>query len=56
MKESQIQTNFDLLANNISEFSLNVFNKIRNDNALDVCVSVGFRIVNIDEKNMIGQI
>lgn len=47
---------FQLIDNYISEFSLKVFNKIPEDNDFPINGSLGFGIVNIDEKEMIGQI
>lgn len=56
MEESVVQADFKLIDNYISEFSLNVFNKIENDKELEINANIGFGIVNIDEKDMIGQI
>ena len=56
MEKSVVQADFQLMDNYISEFSLNVFKKINNDKDLEINANVGFRIVNIDEKDLIGQI
>lgn len=56
MEESTIQAKFQLMDNYISEFSLNVNNKIVQNQDLDVNFNVGFRIVNIDKKELVGQV
>ena len=47
---------FQLIDNYISEFSLKVFNKIPEDKEFPINGSLGFGIINIDEKEMVGQI
>lgn len=56
MGKSMVQADLQLIDNYISEFSLNVYNKIDNKKDLDINANIGFRIVNIDEKELIGQI
>lgn len=56
MEKSTVQADFQLMDNYISEFSLEVFNKINTDKNLGINANIGFRIVNIDEKNLVGQI
>lgn len=56
MEKSAVQADFQLMDNYISEFSLKVFNKINNDKNLGINANIGFRIVDINEKKLIGQI
>lgn len=56
MEKSVVQADFQLMDNYISEFSLNVFNKIKPNINLGINANIGFRIVNINEKELIGQI
>lgn len=56
MGKSVVEMDFQLIDNYISEFSLTVFNKIQNNSDLEIEANVGFRIININEKDMIGQI
>ncbi len=56
MEKSVVQADFQLMDNYISEFSLNVFNKIKPNINLGINANIGFRIVNINEKDLIGQI
>lgn len=56
MEKSVVQADFQLMDNYISEFSLNVFNKIKPNTNLGINANIGFRIVNINEKELIGQI
>lgn len=56
MQKEYNKSNLQLIDNYISEFSLNVFDKIRNDTELEVAVEVEFRMTEVDEKKMIGQI
>ncbi len=56
MEKSIVQADFQLMDNYISEFSLNVLKKINNDKDLEINANIGFRIVNVDEKELIGQI
>ena len=56
MKESEIQAKFQLMDNYISEFSLNVFNKVQNSEDIEFSLGIGFRIVNVEEKDLVGQI
>lgn len=56
MGKSTVQADFQLMDNYISEFSLNVFNKLNKERNLGINANIGFRIVNINEKEMIGQI
>lgn len=56
MGKSVVETELQLIDNYISEFSLTVFNKIQNNSDLEIEANVGFRIININEKDMIGQI
>lgn len=56
MEKSTVQADFQLMDNYISNFSLNVFNKLNSDRNLGINANIGFRIVNIDKKEMIGQI
>lgn len=48
--------NFQILDNYINDFSLNIFEKINNDEDLGINVTLGYRTVNIKEKDLIGQI
>lgn len=56
MEKSTVQASFQLMDNYISDFSLKVFNKINSDRDLGINANIGFRIVNINEKELIGQI
>lgn len=56
MEKSTVQADFQLMDNYISDFSLNVFNKLNPDRNLGINANIGFRIVNINEEEMIGQI
>ena len=56
MEASINQADFQLMDNYISDFSLKVFRKIRNDSELTINGSIGFGIININENDMIGQI
>ena len=56
MEKSAVQAGFQLMDNYVSDFSLNVFEKIRMDANLGVNVNLGFAIVSINEKDLIGQI
>lgn len=56
MENSVVQADFQLIDNYISDFSLNVFNKLNSDKNLEINANIGFRIVNINEEEMIGQI
>ena len=56
MEKSIVQAEFQLMDNYISEFSLNVFNKIENNKDLGINANIGFRIVNVNEKDLVGQI
>ena len=56
MEKSVVQADFQVMDNYISEFSLNVFNKIKPNINLGINANIGFRIVNINEKDLIGQI
>lgn len=56
MEKSTIQAKFQLMDNYISEFSLNVYNKIEKEKNLDINANVGFRIVNINKEELIGQV
>ena len=56
MEKSIVQADFQLMDNYISEFSLNVFKKINNDKDSGINANIGFRIVNLDEKELVGQI
>ena len=49
-------TNFQLLDNYVSEFNMEVMDKIKYTDSLDINSSVSFSIVNIDEINLIGQV
>ena len=49
-------TNFQLLDNYVSEFNMEVMDKIKYTESLDINSSVSFSIVNIDEINLIGQV
>ena len=55
MEKSIIQEDFQLIDNYVSEFSLNAFKKI-NNNDLGININIGFRIVNVDKEKMIGEI
>lgn len=55
MEKSAVEANLQLIDNYISEFSLNVYEKINKDRDLDVNGNIGFRIVNISD-DLIGQI
>lgn len=55
MEKSMVEANMQLIDNYISEFSLNVFEKINKDRDLDVNGNIGFRIVNISD-SLLGQI
>lgn len=55
MEKSAVQADFQLMDNYISDFSLKVFNKINNKD-LGINVNIAFRIVNINEKDLIGQV
>ena len=56
MEKSVVQADFQLMDNYISDFSLNAFNKIKPNINLGINANIGFRIVNINEKELIGQI
>ncbi len=56
MDNSIIQADFQLIDNYISEFSLKVFEKIQPTTELGINANIGFGILNINEKEMIGQI
>lgn len=56
MEKSTAQADFQLMDNYISEFSLTVLNKIKDKKELGINANIGFRIVHINEKDMIGQI
>lgn len=56
MEKSTVQADFQLMDNYISNFSLNVFNKLNANRNLGINANIGFRIVNINEKELIGQI
>lgn len=56
MEKSINQANFQLIDNYISDFSLKVSRKIKNDSELTINGSIGFGIININEDDMIGQI
>lgn len=56
MEKSAVQEDLELLDNYISEFSLNIFDKIKNDKDLGIHANIGFKIVNINETDKIGQI
>ena len=45
MEKSVVQADFQLMDNYISEFSLNVFNKIKPNINLGINANIGFRIV-----------
>ena len=56
MEESTVQANLQLMDNYISEFSLDVPKRIKPDKNLGIDANIGFKIVNINEKDLIGQI
>ncbi len=56
MEHSTVPADFQLMDNYISEFSLNVFNKITLDRDLTMDMNIGFAIIDINEKDLIGQI
>lgn len=56
MEKSINQANFQLIDNYISDFSLKVSRKIKNESELTINGSIGFGIININENDMIGQI
>lgn len=56
MEKSEVQANFQLLDSYISEFNLNVFEKIGLDKQLEIDANIGFQIVNVNEKDLVGQI
>ena len=56
MEKSVVQADFQLMDNYISEFSLKEFDKIASDKDLGINANIGFRIVNVNEKDLIGQI
>ena len=56
MEKSIVQANFQLLDNYISEFSLRTFRRIRQNEEFDAGINIAFRIVNINEESMTGQI
>lgn len=56
METSINQADFQLMDNYISDFSLKVVRKIRNDSELTINGNIGFGIININKNDMIGQI
>lgn len=56
MGKSIVQQNFQLMDNYISEFSLDVFEKIGLDRDLDININMSFSIVNVIENDLLGQI
>lgn len=56
MEKSRVEADFQLLDSYISEFNLNVFEKIGLDKQLEIDANIGFQIVNVDEKDLVGQI
>ena len=56
MEKSILQTDFQLVDNFISEFLLNSFEKIKPNTTIDLDMNISFSIVNVDEKNLTGQI
>ena len=56
MEKSIVQAEFQLMDNYISDFSLKVFEKIKETKDLGINANIGFRLVNINEKDLIGQI
>ena len=56
MEKSITLAEFQLIDNYISEFSLNVMKKVTIDDDLVTNGNVGYSIINIDNKNMTGQV
>lgn len=56
MEKSTVKADFQLMDNYISEFSLKVFNRINPNKNLEIDANIGFGIININEKDLIGQI
>ena len=56
MEKSIVQAEFQLMDNYISDFSLKVFEKIKETKDLGINANIGFRLVNINENDLIGQI
>lgn len=56
MEKSEVQANLQLMDSYISQFSLNAFDKITSDKELEINANVGFGIVDIKEKEKIGQV
>lgn len=56
MEKSEVQANFQLLDHYISEFTLNVFERIATDKKLEIDANIGFQIVNLNKEDLIGQI
>lgn len=56
MEKSEVQANFQLLDHYISEFTLNIFERIAVDKKLEIDANISFQIVNLNEEDLIGQI